>query len=256
MAHGFKDTTRTQRGEFNFTRTSTPVKPHSRAMPAKKAMSPPMAVDSDADGMARGGALSAKSRGALPKSDFGLPAERKYPMPDKSHAANAKARASQMAAKGALSQGAKATIDAKANKVLKMAEGGIVKGKERFANNKERSESALNESFGNSSLNNDAPGARDFKRDGRVKPVSAQDVHDYLENKPRDETPAKRLKKATTDGVREAVGDTYDNSRFSLGRQLFEGQGGYAKGGAVRSGGKPVASGKPRPMVRKGGIPC
>lgn len=33
---GFKDSTRTQSGH-NFTRTSTPVKPHSRAMPMKKA---------------------------------------------------------------------------------------------------------------------------------------------------------------------------------------------------------------------------
>jgi hypothetical protein len=32
-------------------------------------------------------------------NEFGLPNERKYPMPDKSHAKNAKARASQMEAK-------------------------------------------------------------------------------------------------------------------------------------------------------------
>jgi hypothetical protein len=32
---GFKDTTKTHQG-FDFTRTSTPVKPHSRAMPMKK----------------------------------------------------------------------------------------------------------------------------------------------------------------------------------------------------------------------------
>ena len=40
-------------------------------------------------------------------------------MPDKSHAANAKARASQMANKGILSKASEAKIDAKANKVLK-----------------------------------------------------------------------------------------------------------------------------------------
>jgi hypothetical protein len=39
-------------------------------------------------------------------------------MPDKSHAANAKARASQMAKRGKLSSSAKAAIDAKANRVL------------------------------------------------------------------------------------------------------------------------------------------
>jgi hypothetical protein len=49
---------------------------------------------------------------------FGLPGERKYPMPDKSHAANAKARATQMVRRGKLSPSSKAKIDAKANKIL------------------------------------------------------------------------------------------------------------------------------------------
>lgn len=62
--------------------------------------------------------LTAKSRKKIPKSEFGLPGERKYPMPDKSHAANAKARATQMAKKGKLSASQKAKIFAKANKVL------------------------------------------------------------------------------------------------------------------------------------------
>lgn len=63
--------------------------------------------------------LSSGGRNALPASKFGEPGERKYPMPDKSHAANAKARASQMASAGKLSEGEKAKIDAKANKILK-----------------------------------------------------------------------------------------------------------------------------------------
>lgn len=63
--------------------------------------------------------LKAKTRNALPKSEFGMPGSRKYPMPDKSHAANAKARASQMVKKGKLSSASKAKIDAKANKVLR-----------------------------------------------------------------------------------------------------------------------------------------
>lgn len=62
--------------------------------------------------------LRASKRNALPKSSFGLPGKRKYPMPDKSHAANAKARASQQVAKGNLSKSSEAKIDAKANKVL------------------------------------------------------------------------------------------------------------------------------------------
>jgi len=63
--------------------------------------------------------LTSKSRNSLPKSDFGMPNERKYPMPDKSHAANAKARATQMVDKGKLSSKAEKKIDAKANKILK-----------------------------------------------------------------------------------------------------------------------------------------
>ena len=62
--------------------------------------------------------LTTKKRKTLPKSSFGEPGSRKYPMPDKSHAANAKARASEMEHKGKLSSSEKAKIDAKANKIL------------------------------------------------------------------------------------------------------------------------------------------
>jgi hypothetical protein len=63
--------------------------------------------------------LSTNKRNDLPKKEFGLPGTRSYPMPDKAHAANAKARATQMANKGMLSPAAKAKIDAKANKVIR-----------------------------------------------------------------------------------------------------------------------------------------
>lgn len=63
--------------------------------------------------------LSTKARKSLPKKDFALPGRKAYPMPDKAHAANAKARATQMEKKGKLSPSAKAKIDAKANKILK-----------------------------------------------------------------------------------------------------------------------------------------
>jgi hypothetical protein len=62
--------------------------------------------------------LTERQRDAEPKSDFGLPDERKYPMPDKSHARNAKARASQQEKKGNLSSADKARIDRKADRVL------------------------------------------------------------------------------------------------------------------------------------------
>lgn len=62
--------------------------------------------------------LTTKARKAVPKAEFGLPGERKYPMPDKAHAANAKARATQQVKAGNLSPSSKTKIDAKANKVL------------------------------------------------------------------------------------------------------------------------------------------
>jgi len=64
------------------------------------------------------GVLSAATRKRLPKSKFGLPGQRKYPMPDRSHAGNAKARAKQMLNKGKLSQTAYNAIVALANKKL------------------------------------------------------------------------------------------------------------------------------------------
>jgi hypothetical protein len=65
--------------------------------------------------------LSSKARNALPASDFAGPG-RSYPIPDKAHAANAKARASEFA-----SPALKAKVDAKANKML----GKALEGKKR-----------------------------------------------------------------------------------------------------------------------------
>ena len=62
--------------------------------------------------------LTEKKRDSLKSSTFGLPEERKYPMPDKSHAANAKARASQQEAKGNLSKSDEQKIDRKADRIL------------------------------------------------------------------------------------------------------------------------------------------
>ena len=64
------------------------------------------------------GLLTTKRRNSLPKQEFGMPGSRKYPMPDKSHAANAKARATQQVAKGNLSPSSAAKIKAKANRIL------------------------------------------------------------------------------------------------------------------------------------------
>ena len=64
-------------------------------------------------------ALTQTQRDKLKKSQFGLPGKRKYPMPDKKHAANAKARAKQQRKKGKLSRSAYNKIVAKANRMLK-----------------------------------------------------------------------------------------------------------------------------------------
>jgi hypothetical protein len=63
--------------------------------------------------------LTSKKRDSLKKSTFALPGERKYPIPDASHAANAKARAEQQFKAGHLSVGEKETIDAKADRKLR-----------------------------------------------------------------------------------------------------------------------------------------
>ena len=61
--------------------------------------------------------LTPKARKKLPDWVFAGPG-RSYPVNDKAHAANAKARATQQEAKGNLSPSAAANIKAKANKVL------------------------------------------------------------------------------------------------------------------------------------------
>jgi hypothetical protein len=72
----------------------------------------------DAAGLVQHGkALLEKSKNGSPyherppesawPTEFGEPAKRAYPMPDKTHAANAKARATQMLKKGKLSESEK-----------------------------------------------------------------------------------------------------------------------------------------------------
>jgi hypothetical protein len=63
--------------------------------------------------------ITAKRRKKLPKSSFGLPGSRKYPMPDRAHAGNAKARAQQQYRKRKISKSTRDKIFAKANRVLK-----------------------------------------------------------------------------------------------------------------------------------------
>jgi hypothetical protein len=62
--------------------------------------------------------LKAAQRNKLPSAEFGMPGSRKYPVPDKSHAANAKARATQQVKAGRLSPATAEKIRAKANRVL------------------------------------------------------------------------------------------------------------------------------------------
>jgi hypothetical protein len=62
--------------------------------------------------------MTEKKRDSLKESQFGLPEERKYPMPDKAHARNAKARASQQLHDGNLTKSEKTKIDRKADRIL------------------------------------------------------------------------------------------------------------------------------------------
>jgi hypothetical protein len=72
--------------------------------------------------------LSDRKREELPAKDFGLPEKARtkkakkesgnYPMPDKAHARNAKARAAQQRKAGNLTKGEEERIDSKADKIL------------------------------------------------------------------------------------------------------------------------------------------
>lgn len=72
--------------------------------------------------------LTAKQREKLPAKEFGLPEKARtkdakkesgnYPMPDKAHARNAKARAAQQQKAGNLSKKEKERVDRKADKVI------------------------------------------------------------------------------------------------------------------------------------------
>jgi len=64
------------------------------------------------------GELTTSKRKQIPSSKFGLPDERKYPMPDKSHARNAKARAAQQEEKGNLTKSEERRIDRQADRIL------------------------------------------------------------------------------------------------------------------------------------------
>jgi len=63
--------------------------------------------------------LTTKSRQSLPTKDFALPGK-KYPIEDRAHAANAKARATQQFRSGHLSAEDRAKVNAKANAVLRV----------------------------------------------------------------------------------------------------------------------------------------
>ena len=63
--------------------------------------------------------LNTDARKRLPKSKFAEPDKRAYPIEDKAHARNAKARASQAAKAGRMSKAEEGKIDRKADAILK-----------------------------------------------------------------------------------------------------------------------------------------
>lgn len=67
------------------------------------------------DNMAK---LTTKDRSRIPAREFGEPAARKYPMPDRDHAIEAKSRATQQMEVGNLSEGEHAKIVKKADAMI------------------------------------------------------------------------------------------------------------------------------------------
>lgn len=76
-----------------------------------------MNVSLEVDSVAK---LTTKRRESLPKRDFAGP-DRSYPIENRSHAANAKARAEQQWADGKISKGELERITSKANDKLRGA---------------------------------------------------------------------------------------------------------------------------------------
>lgn len=68
--------------------------------------------------MRRVATLTTAQRKRLSREKFAEPEERKYPIPDRAHAANAKARAAQQAKKGRISPAEKKRIDTRADLML------------------------------------------------------------------------------------------------------------------------------------------
>jgi hypothetical protein len=63
--------------------------------------------------------IDAEKRSKLPAADFAEPGKRAYPIEDKAHARNAKARASQAVKAGRMSAAEEKEIGSKADRVLK-----------------------------------------------------------------------------------------------------------------------------------------
>ena len=62
--------------------------------------------------------LTTRQRKELPAGDFALPEKRAYPIEDKAHTRNAKARAAQQRKAGNLTEAEEQRVDAKADRVL------------------------------------------------------------------------------------------------------------------------------------------
>jgi ribosome recycling factor len=62
--------------------------------------------------------LTTEDRDEIPKDKYALPEKRKYPIEDRAHARNAKARAAQQEKAGNLSEADRKRVDAAADKVL------------------------------------------------------------------------------------------------------------------------------------------
>lgn len=88
-------------------------------------------------------------------------------------------------------------------KPMKKAEGGVVKGREKFANDAERSRMMIASEVGSdhSVFNKDhkSNGMREYAFTGKPKRQSPQDVNDYLNNRDVPKKPMKKAKGGVVD---------------------------------------------------------
>jgi hypothetical protein len=132
--------------------------------------------------------LTAAKRKRIPTSKFAGP-DRSYPINDRGHAANAKARASQAVKAGRMSPATEKRIDAKANRVLGKGHhsGGHAEGTKHMAERHESHRAREHERAGMKREMHRKKEGREHERAGMKKAMHKKATHHRAEHKEHGE---------------------------------------------------------------------